>query len=136
MNTTATKSPASKFRSSGPLGALLASSITARTARARAAFESVGLEDVAFQVSAASRRLPASASVVILGEVLADVRALVSYSTVVAFRTPSKCVALPLGKYSRTTDRSVREFCAGVQVVTYGEDAFVGELRDLVAVSA
>ena len=136
INASATSSKPAKWTKSARLGAPLSSSIEARKARVNAAFAAAGLAGTPFKVSYESSHLPDSATAIIVGEVLSGLRVLVSYTTIVAFRAGDRAAALPLNKFSRTTDRAVRDFCGRASTVTtYGEDAFAEALTAAVTES-
>jgi hypothetical protein len=114
---------------SARLGAKLSTSRDAAIGRARAAILASGLPVETF--TACNGKRDSETEVALDNGVLL----LVSYQTVVAFRLPgSKNVAaVTLGHHSRTTDRSIRDFSKGGELVELAPSAFLEAVADAAA---
>lgn len=118
------------YSHSARLGARLSTTTAARRERVRRALARIGVP-----FSARDAEIPieettqASASVATLSP---GVRVLVSYETAVAFEDGcGRFVATPYGQFSRTTDKSVANFCP-VQVERVELEEFATLLRQAV----
>jgi hypothetical protein len=117
------------YVSSARLGAKLSTSRDAAIGRARAAVIAAGLPVNTF--TACNGRRDSETEVALDNGALL----LVSYQTLVAFRLPgSKVVAaVTLGHHSRTTDRSIRDFAKGGELVELAPATFLEAVADAAA---